>query len=171
MRGLEIVDPQVDMDLLRRPVGPVGRNMVRRELNAEPPLAVHHHAVPTVIVVCNDRPAQQSSPEGTDGVQVGCVEDDDRSRDLHEAILRGISRQHYGDAEDAEADLGQRTNALEEGQSLVSREPYSNLLRVEDSNVEGSAIVIDVSPVSEGFALQQMAANRDFGFALCREDA
>lgn len=48
MRGLEAVDPQVEMDLLRRPVGPFGRNMVRRELNAEPPFAVDQHAVPIV---------------------------------------------------------------------------------------------------------------------------
>lgn len=78
---------------------------------------------------------------------------------------------HYEDSDDAEAELGQRTTALEEGTSLVTRQSYSDLLRVEDSNVEGGDIVIDVSPVEEGFTLQRMAAQGDFGFALCREDA
>src|SRR6266536_1249408 len=71
MRRLEIVDMQVEMHLLRRPVGPIGGNMVRRELNAEPPLAVDQHTVP--IVLRYDRAAQQTCPEGALGGQIGSV--------------------------------------------------------------------------------------------------
>src|SRR5205807_7380664 len=62
---------------------------VRRELNAEPPLAVDQHAVPLVVRV--DRAAQQTCPEGALGGQIGGVEHDDLPRDLH-AVLLGTTR-------------------------------------------------------------------------------
>ncbi len=86
VRGPQVVDPQVEMYLLRRPVRPIGGNMVRRELNAEPPLAVDQHAVPIVVRV--DRASHQTCPEGALGGQVGGVEHDDLSRDLHTVLLR-----------------------------------------------------------------------------------
>jgi hypothetical protein len=90
MRGREVVDPQVEMDLLlRRPVGPSGGHMVRRELHAQPPLAVDHHAVS--LVVRFDRAAQQTCPEGALGGQIGGVEHNDLPRDLH-AVLLGTTR-------------------------------------------------------------------------------
>src|SRR5579883_1830744 len=86
MRGLDVIDPQVEMDLLlRRPIGPIGGNVVRRELNAEPPLAVDQHAVP--IAVRFYRAAQQAGPETALGGKVGGVEHDDLSFDLHAVLL------------------------------------------------------------------------------------
>src|SRR5690348_14595647 len=70
------------MDLLLwRPVGPIGRHMIGRELHAEPPLAVNYHAVP--VLLRGDGAAQQIGPEGALGRQVGGVEHDDLPRDFH----------------------------------------------------------------------------------------
>ena len=85
VRRPKIIDPQVQMYLLWRPVGPLQRNVVGCELNPDPPLTIHRHAVPVVFGV--DRPTQESSPERAHGVQVSSVENDDRSRDLHDVIL------------------------------------------------------------------------------------
>src|SRR4051812_34159941 len=94
MRGRRVLDPQIEMHLLLRcPVRPIGGNMVRRELNAEPPLAVDHHVVP--IVLRFDRAAQQAGPEGALGGQIGSVEHDDLSLDLHTVLLVMIMRSSF----------------------------------------------------------------------------
>ena len=85
VRSLEIVDMYVEMDLLRRPIGPLGPNKVRCELNAEPPFAIDQNAVP--IVVRYNSPTQQSGPERALGKQVGGIEDDDLSLDSHPVIV------------------------------------------------------------------------------------
>ena len=61
VRGRQILDPEVHVDLLRRPIGPLRSNVVRRELHADPPLAVEQDTVP--IVVRDDRSAEQAGPE------------------------------------------------------------------------------------------------------------
>src|SRR5215467_2436248 len=56
VRGSRVVDVEVEMYLLGSPVRPVGRNMVRRQLHADPPLSSGvDDAVP--IVVLEDVPA------------------------------------------------------------------------------------------------------------------
>jgi len=86
VRGLEVVDMQVEVYLLLlRSVGPLGGNVIRRELDAEPPLTVDHHAVP--IVLRYDRAAQQTCPKGALSGQIGGVEHDDLSLDLHDVLL------------------------------------------------------------------------------------
>ena len=47
--GLEIIDMYVEMDLLRRPIRPLRCNVVGRELNAQPPLAIDQNTVPIVV--------------------------------------------------------------------------------------------------------------------------
>jgi len=85
MGGLDVIDIQVEVHLLRRAIGPLRRNMVGRELNAQPPFAIDEDTVP--IVVRFDRSTQQSGPEGALGSQVGGVEDDDLSGNPHAIIL------------------------------------------------------------------------------------
>src|SRR5687767_2063083 len=63
VRGREVLDPQVEVDLLLGcAVWPVGRNMVRRQLNSDPRFAVDHHPVPVVLGV--DRAIEHPGPEG-----------------------------------------------------------------------------------------------------------
>jgi len=57
MGGLDVIDVQVKVDLLRRPIGPLRRNVIGLELNAQPPFAVDGDTVPVVLRV--DRAAQQ----------------------------------------------------------------------------------------------------------------
>jgi len=66
---------QVEVDLLRRPVRPLRRNVVGCELDAHPGFPVDVDGVPVVVYL--DRASQKPSP-GAHGNQVGCVEDDDR---------------------------------------------------------------------------------------------
>lgn len=51
MRRLDVSDMQVEVDLLRRPAGPIRGHMVGRELNAEPPFAIDDDTVPIVVRV------------------------------------------------------------------------------------------------------------------------
>jgi len=86
MGGLEVVDPEVHMQLLLGcPVRPIGGDVVRRKLDAEPPLAVDHHAVPVIVRV--DRAPQELGPEAALGGEIGSVEHDNLSPDLHADIL------------------------------------------------------------------------------------
>ena len=71
--------------LLLRPVRPLRGKVIRRQLNAEPPLTVDQHAVP--VVLPDDHTAQHPCPEGALGRQIGRVEYDDLSPDLHPVIL------------------------------------------------------------------------------------
>jgi hypothetical protein len=87
---LEVVDPQIEVDLLRSPVRPLGWYVVWRELDPHFRLAVHKHHVPVVLGI--HRATQQSSPEVAFCVQVSGVEDDDLEVDLHSAILITRSR-------------------------------------------------------------------------------
>lgn len=70
------------MHLLRRTVWPVGGNVLRRDLDADPPLTGRvDDAVKRLVVV--DVPVQHSSPERTFSVQVGGVEHDHASHEAH----------------------------------------------------------------------------------------
>lgn len=91
MRRREVVDPEVEMYLLRRSVGPIGGNVVRRELDTEPPLAIDHHAVPVVLGF--DCAAQQTCPEAALGGEIGGVEHDDLSSYFH-AVTPRTPRYH-----------------------------------------------------------------------------
>jgi hypothetical protein len=46
VRGSRVVEVEVEMHLLRGSVRPVGRNMVRRQLHADPPLSARRRAWP-----------------------------------------------------------------------------------------------------------------------------
>jgi hypothetical protein len=51
VRGSRVVDVEVEMHLLGSPMRPVGRNMVRRQLHADPPLSSGvDDAVPIVVL-------------------------------------------------------------------------------------------------------------------------
>jgi hypothetical protein len=67
VRGSLVVDMEVEMHLLGSPMRPAGRNMVWRQLHADPPLSSGvDDAVP--IVVLEDVPAENASPERTLGM-------------------------------------------------------------------------------------------------------
>jgi hypothetical protein len=83
VRGSRIVGVEVEMHLLGSPIRPVGRNMVRRQLHTDPPLSSGvADAVP--IVVPEDVPAENASPERTLGIKVGCIEHDHLAHHVHE---------------------------------------------------------------------------------------
>jgi hypothetical protein len=83
VRGSRIVGVEVEMHLLGSPIRPVGRNMVRRQLHTDPPLSsAVDDAVP--IVVLEDVPAENASPERTLGIKVGCIEHDHLAHHVHE---------------------------------------------------------------------------------------
>jgi hypothetical protein len=83
--GLDVVDVEVEVNLLWRPIGPLGRDMVGRKLDAQPPFAINKDAVPVTVWV--DRAAEQRSPERALSRQVRRVENDDLPSDLHTVIL------------------------------------------------------------------------------------
>ena len=82
MRSPDVLDMQIEMDLLLLcPIGPRGRDMVRCELNTEPPLAVDDHAMKVIILI--NFTAQEPRPERTLGGEIRCIKDGDLPGDLH----------------------------------------------------------------------------------------
>jgi hypothetical protein len=79
----------------------------------------------------------------------------------------GLIALHYEDASAAEEDLELRTRVLEEEDSLVSRQPYSELLEVTGSEVDGSDLLVEVGAVDGRLALFDMLLQQDLSFALC----
>jgi hypothetical protein len=83
VRGSRIVGVEVEMHLLGSPIRPVGPNMVRCQLHTDPPLSsAVDDAVP--IVVLEDVPAENASPERTLGIKVGCIEHDHLAHHVHD---------------------------------------------------------------------------------------
>lgn len=78
-----IVDMEVQVDLLRRPVGPLGCNVIGRQLDAEAPLPISvDDAVP--VILSNDSTAEYGGPERALGSEVNRVEDNDLTFNDHE---------------------------------------------------------------------------------------
>ena len=90
MRRVWVVDPYVEVDLLRRALGPVGGNMVWGQLDSDPGLTVDVHHVP--VVFGPDRSAEHPGPEAALCGEVGGVEHDNLEGDLHRVILAARSR-------------------------------------------------------------------------------
>src|SRR5690242_20818123 len=87
--GREVLDPQIDMDLLRRcAVGPVGRDVVWLELDPDPRLTVDHYHVPVILGI--DGAAEHSGPEAALGCEVRGVKDDHLMVDAHRAVLSSL---------------------------------------------------------------------------------
>jgi len=87
VRGSRVIDVEVEMHLLGSPMRPVRRNMVRSQLHADPPLSSGiDDAVP--IVVLEDVPAENASPERALGMQVSRVEHDHLTHHLHNRTSR-----------------------------------------------------------------------------------
>jgi hypothetical protein len=62
VRGSWVIDVEVEMHLLGSPMWPIGRNVIRHQLHADPPLSSGvDDAVP--IVVLENVPAENASPE------------------------------------------------------------------------------------------------------------
>ena len=83
MRSARVLDVEVEMYLL---VGvamrPIGRDMVRCQLYADPPFSSGvDNAVP--LLVLEDMTVEHASPERALRVQVGCVENDHLTNHLH----------------------------------------------------------------------------------------
>ena len=85
MSRVEVIDPQVDVDLLRRSIRPLGRYVVRCELNSHTWRTVDEHRVPVVLGV--DRPAEHLGPKAALGGQVSCVKNHDLVVELHSGNL------------------------------------------------------------------------------------
>jgi hypothetical protein len=84
-----------------------------------------------------------------------------------EGETTGTIAMHYADASEAEEDLELRTGVLEEENSLVSAQPYSELLEVTGSEVDDSDLVIEVSATDGRLQLFEMFLQQDLSFALC----
>jgi hypothetical protein len=93
MSGLEVINPQINVDLLRRSVWPLWRNMVRCELHSYSWLTVHDDKVP--VIICTDSAAKNSSPELAFGRQVCGVKYHDLALNIHSSAccqaLLGVS--------------------------------------------------------------------------------
>jgi hypothetical protein len=85
MRRGRVIDPEVEVDLLRRTVRPVGRHMVRRQLHADSWSTVDLDHVPVVFGV--DRSAEHARPEAALRGEIGSVEHDYLVIDLHSIII------------------------------------------------------------------------------------
>lgn len=113
VRGPDVSDVQVEMDLLRRPAGPIRWHMVGCQLNAEPPFALDDDTVPIVVRV--DLATQESGPEAALSGEIGGVEDDDLSGNLHavcsSVIVRGDPRP--GNAGDTTVPSGRYSSGKE----------------------------------------------------------
>src|SRR5690625_1555029 len=83
MRGADVVDPEVKVELLLNEcAGPLRRCMVGRELNADMWCTIDLHHVPVVRSV--SRAMEDVCAEGALGLEVSCVEHDNPLVDLHE---------------------------------------------------------------------------------------
>src|SRR5690606_8251063 len=85
VRARDVLDVQVEVDLLWLALRPLGPDVVRRKLEAEPGLAVDEDRVPVLVGL--DRPVQDACPEGALGLEVVSVEHDDLLCDLHLPIV------------------------------------------------------------------------------------
>jgi hypothetical protein len=91
VRGSGIVDVEVEMDLLRGSIGPIRRNVVRRELHADPPLTGGvDDRVPTVVL--EHSPAENPGPERTLGAQICGIEHDHLPHHTHSRDCRARER-------------------------------------------------------------------------------
>lgn len=83
VRGLRVPDVEVQVHLLRRTVRPVRRNVVGRELHADPPLT---DRVDDAVkgLVCKDLPIEHSRPERTLSMHVSSVEHGHASYRIHD---------------------------------------------------------------------------------------
>lgn len=86
VRSAGIFDVEVEVHLLRGAVGPIGGNMLRRQLNPDPPLAAGvDDAMPSVFL--ENPPTKDPGPERALRVQVRCVEHDHLAHHFHATIL------------------------------------------------------------------------------------
>lgn len=106
MRSSRILDMEVEMHLLRGSVRPVGRNVVGCQLHTDPPLS---SAVDDAvsIVVLEDVPPENASPERALGSEVCRVENDHLTHHLHHRETMGPTcRPATGSARVGMADPG-----------------------------------------------------------------
>ena len=83
VRSARVLDVEVEMDLLLVvAMRPVGRDMVRRQLYADPPFSCSVDAAVPLLVLEN-LTAQHARPERVLSVQVGCVQQDHLTNHLH----------------------------------------------------------------------------------------
>lgn len=81
--GSGVLDVEVEVHLLGAPMRPVGWNMVRRQLHANPPLSGGvDHTVPSPLL--EGLTAEDASPEGALGMQVSRVEHDHLAHHVHD---------------------------------------------------------------------------------------
>ena len=83
-----VIDVKIKVHLLLlTPFGPLGSHVVRRQLHTDAPLSsCVEDAVP--IVVFDNVPAEDPYPKCALGRQVGSVENDDSSDNLHDPTVR-----------------------------------------------------------------------------------
>ena len=88
VRHREVLYPEVEVDLLGRcPVGPVGRDVVGRQLNPDPWVTVNDHHVPVILGI--DSAVKHRSTEAALGGEVCGVEHDHLMIDAHPVIPSG----------------------------------------------------------------------------------
>src|SRR5690606_952631 len=92
VRRVDVLHPEIEMDLLRVTVGPFRRHMIGSQLDSYPRLSVDVDHAESVVDV--QGPVEYSSPEIALGLDVGGVEDDDLVVDLQEASS-SESRRRY----------------------------------------------------------------------------
>ena len=85
MSGCEVVDPEIQVDLLRNAVRPLGADVVGCELYPYTGFSIDEHHVPVRFGV--NGAAQHAGPEITLTGQVRSVEDDDLMFDPHGGIV------------------------------------------------------------------------------------
>jgi len=86
-----ILDVEVEMHLLGCPVWPVGRYMVRGQLDTDAPLAGRiDHRVP--VVFFEDVATKHTSPEGALGMQVGGIEHNYPAHHVHDTNTTSPTR-------------------------------------------------------------------------------
>lgn len=99
--GVEVVDPEVEVDLLWAPVRPAGRNVLRRELHPYPGIAIDRHHVPVVVDV--DRATENSGPEAAFGGQISGIEHDHLMLDSHLLMFAGGPARNVSSTRPAES--------------------------------------------------------------------
>lgn len=85
-----IFDVEVEVHLLRSPIRPFGRNVVRGQLHTDIPLAGGTDDRMKA-VVCKDVPAEDPGPESALGIQIGSIEHDDVTDHVHGPTVTGCS--------------------------------------------------------------------------------
>ena len=120
MRRCWIGDVEIDVNLLRLPIGPIRRDVVRCMLHADEPVPLAVNDAVELRIPIDHEPVQHGSPECAFGCHVCCIEDDDVTNTVHGYMLRASACADCAVATSADGLSGQLVNLVHSGDQGVA---------------------------------------------------